>query len=138
MSSRKETFVKHRVRFDTSSGHIQCRFKETSKIAKAFGSKISSFRNPRFVCGTEHLWSFNENVHKVMTDQGRFCAPHNTELSLEMRAQSEDNINIHFTADEFLPESISGSSPYQELVPEDEENPQATDIPAAEINSLWI
>jgi hypothetical protein len=106
-----------------SSGHIQCRFKETSKITKAFGIKVSSFKNPRFVYGSEDLWSFDEYVLKVMTEQGRFRAPPDTESFLEIRAQSEGEINIKFMADDFPSESISGSSPYRELVPENNENP---------------
>lgn len=108
----KFAFVLPRVRINTPSGHIQCRFKETSKITKAFGSKISSFQKPRFVCGSEDLWSFDENVLKVMREQGRFRAPYETDVLLKIRAQSEDEIDIKFMADDFPSESISGSSPY--------------------------
>lgn len=58
-----------------------------------------------------------------MTEQGRFRVPYDTGSSLEIRAQLEDEINIKFMADDFPSESISGSSPYQELVPGDEKTP---------------
>ncbi|KAH8809385.1 hypothetical protein F5884DRAFT_858885 [Xylogone sp. PMI_703] len=109
-------------------GHIQCRFKETSKIIRAFGSKISRFKNPRFVRGSEVLWKFHIDTLKVMSEQGRFRAPCETGSSFMIRAKSEDEINIKFMADDFPSERISGSVPYQELVPRDEENPQSADV----------
>ncbi|KAH8880770.1 hypothetical protein GQ53DRAFT_848627 [Thozetella sp. PMI_491] len=101
-------------------GHIRCRFKETSKITKAFGSKISSFCNLRFICGSEDIWHFDKAVLEVMTKQGRFRAPSDTDSVLKIWVQSEDKINIQLVADDFQSESISGSRQYQGQVPEDE------------------
>jgi len=109
---------------DMPPGHIRCRFKETSEITKAFGRKIASFRNPRFICGVDMktLWIIKQDALDIMINQGQFRAPNNCGSFLEVQASSEDLVNIKFMADNFPAESISGSSD-KERVPEDENTP---------------
>ena len=98
-----------------SSGRIQCRFKEKSRITKALGSKISSFSHPRFVCGGRDVWRLDEPVLKVMTDRGQFRG------DLIFWVESEDKIDMRFMADHFPSEAISGSLANQETAARDEE-----------------
>lgn len=78
-------------------------------MAKAFGRKLSSLKNPRFFSRSKVIWEFDENALRAITEEGRFRAPFGTEESLEIWSPWEDEVNIKFGDDDFSPESISGS-----------------------------
>jgi hypothetical protein len=105
--------ITSRAHTNPSAGCIRCRYKETSALTKAFGGRLASLKNPRFVSGDEILWTFDPISLRAMEEQGRFRAP------FEITLKSEDDLRIKFTADDFAAQSISGNSLSRELSPVD-------------------
>jgi hypothetical protein len=78
-------------------------------------------KNPRFVCGRQELWRFDEQDLERMAVGGWCRVPASAGSALNIQTQAKDEIDIKFTADDFHPERISGSVPDK---PASEETPQ--------------